>query len=567
MVSGVGGIHVVCLVVAADEGIKPQTREHIDICRLLGVQQWVVALTKIDLVDAAREAAVRGEVAVALAALPHADAMPIAAEIVGVSSRTGHGLGELREALARALRQVAASSSQQVFRLPIDRVFSKKGIGTVITGTVHGVGCSVGDELMVNPTGLRLRVRGLQVHGAAVGRVVTGSRVAINVTGHGAAVAVDELHRGDVVYPTNGLLPSSIFDVFVHHVRDAKVALPSLSTVTLHHGTGYQDAKLQLIAIDELQPGHGCLAQLRFDAKQPLLMLPGDRFVIRGSRTIANHGRTLGGGEVLRVATSRYRRRNAVYADALANLLRSNSKQTTLSTRYDTELTFAGWQGIASLELAQRLGVATLDIDGMLGAQQVGRVLIANQMFGPIHMDIAAALQKVGYITLAEIRGRLVKASAEAHSAVLDFYRSNVNLVVTDDRVELRTTSTQPKIPTMSTIEQSLFAVLTAAKLETPRPSELAKSQRMTEAAVLSTLQSLAKRNLAVRIKPDYFVMTAVANELRTRLREHFAKQPLLTPSQWKEITGVSRKFAIPLIEYFDAEKVTLRVGDDRKLR
>ena len=144
MVAGVGGIDVVCLVVAADEGVKPQTREHIDICRLLGVRHWVVALTKIDLVDAAREAAAREEIAAALAAVPYAGAAAIVAPVVAVSSRTGAGLAQLRQALADELAIVSASQTAHVFRLPIDRVFSKKGIGTVVTGTVHGCGCAVG---------------------------------------------------------------------------------------------------------------------------------------------------------------------------------------------------------------------------------------------------------------------------------------------------------------------------------------------------------------------------------------------------------------------------------------
>lgn len=576
MVAGVGGIDVVCLVVAADEGVKPQTREHIDICRLVGVRRWVVALTKIDLVDATREAAARAEIAAALAAVPYAGAAAIVAPVVAVSSRTGAGLAELRQALADELAMVAATQTAQVFRLPIDRVFSKKGIGTVVTGTVHGCGCAVGDELMVNPTGVRLRVRGLQTHGVAVERVAEGERAAINVTGIGRAIAVEDLHRGEVVYAPAALAPSHIMDVALTHIGAAKQPLPGVSTVMLHHGTGYQPAKLQLVGATELAPGHTGLAQLRVEATQPLAALPGDRFVIRGSRTIANHGKTVGGGEVLRIASPRFRLRNRDYVEQLTTLqhARATGGDALNVAHARLELAGADLRGLMPLVLGQRLGltseaVATL-VAALVKAHAAvvveGLVILAS-VLAAASSAMVQAMQPAGRITRSEAVKLCSGAAPETFAYLLAGLVASHGVRITDEALELATHANAAKVAPLPAIEQALLAALSSAGLEAPRPSELAAAHRMSEPAVLAALHSLGKRGLVAKIKPDYFVTVERLASLRARLLTHFATEQLLSPQQWKVLCEVSRKFAIPLIEYFDAEKLTLRVGDNRKLR
>ncbi len=573
MVAGVGGIDVVCLVVAADEGVKPQTREHIDICRLLGVRRWVVALTKIDLVDATREAAARAEIAAALAAVPYAGAAAIVAPVVAVSSRTGAGLAELRQALADELAIVEASQTAHVFRLPIDRVFSKKGIGTVVTGTVHGCGCAVGDELIVNPTGVRLRVRGLQTHGVAVERVGEGERAAINVTGLGHTVAVEELHRGEVLHIADDLVPSHIVDVALTHIGAAKQPLPSLSTVMLHHGTGYQTAKLQLIGAIELAPGHTGLAQLRVEAAQPLAVLPGDRFVIRGSRTIANHGKTIGGGEILRIAAPRYRARNREYVDQLTTLQPAQTTGLALNVaRAQLELAASGIRGIAVEELGRKLGLTAGGCSALAAelarqklAAMVDTVLVAPAALAAATDCIVQALQKSGRLERSALFKLCAGATPATVAQLLSGLAASHGVRNTDDAIEFPTS--KPAVTLLPVLEQTLLTALASARLETLRPTELATAHRMSEPAVLTALHSLGKRGLVAKIKPDYFVTVDNLAALRARLVAHFATDPTLTPQQWKALCEVSRKFAIPLIEYFDAEKLTLRVGDNRKLR
>ena len=586
MVSGVGGIDVVCLVIAADEGIKPQTREHIDICRLLGVRHWVVALTKLDLIDAARELEVRAEVGAALSASPYAGAAEINAPIIGVSSKTGVGLPELRLALAAALTKVATRVGGHVFRVPIDRVFSKKGIGTVVTGTVHGVGCAVGDELVVNPSGLRVRVRGLQIHGVAVERAVEGARVAINITGIGSAVGVEQLHRGDVLYPVAALLPSHIVDVAVTHIGAAKHPLPSLSTVTLHHGTGYQTAKLQLVGVAELAPGHTGLAQLRVEVGQPLVLLPGDRFVLRGSRTIANHGRTLGGGEILRIAVPRYRARNVAHAVALMQLANATTRTTPERglgwQRAVAEIELAGLRGITVGEFSLRLGLHEAARGALVAqllagqvAQLLGVSLVSVAALAAREAELVATLQRSGSLARAALAKQFVHAATEVLPYMLERLRALPTIRITDERIELfaddaakkMATATSAAVAPLSLIEATVMKALTNAGLEAPRPNEIAAAHRLAEPGVLAALHGLLKRGLVVKVKVDYFVAADVLAALRTRLRAHFVTELKLTPAHWKAMAAVSRKFSIPLIEYFDAEKLTLRIGDDRKLR
>ncbi|HEY6033117.1 MAG TPA: selenocysteine-specific translation elongation factor, partial [Kofleriaceae bacterium] len=297
MVAGATGIDVVVMVIAADEGTMPQTREHLAICDLLGVERGVIALTKSDLVDEEGLALARADVAAAVAGTFLEDAA-----VVPVSARTGAGLDELRTALAAAIASVAPRPTTGVFRLAIDRVFTKKGFGTIVTGTVLGGEVRVGDELHLIPSGLAARVRGLEVHGAAVEVAKAGQRCAINLGG----VAVEDLARGDMVVHPERVLGSHILDVELRTLED----LPARSKVLLHHGTAQVLATL--VRLD------GKLAQLRIDRETPVGALPGDHFIIRGFERSPLHGSTLGGGTVIRVLAPKARRSHAEVVAALA---------------------------------------------------------------------------------------------------------------------------------------------------------------------------------------------------------------------------------------------------------
>ncbi|HRC54474.1 MAG TPA: selenocysteine-specific translation elongation factor, partial [Kofleriaceae bacterium] len=301
MVAGATGVDLVCLVIAADEGVMPQTREHLDICHLLGVRRGLVVLTKQDL--AAEDdwrAMVRADISATV------DGTFLAgAPVLEVSTRTGFGLEELRGALRQLAESCPPRPADGAFRHAVDRVFTIKGFGTVVTGTILSGAVSVGDELEILPEGRATRVRGLEVHGAPVATAQAGMRAAINLGG----TALDEVARGDLLVHPGKVAASHILDVRIRHVASAKAALPRRSKVLIHHAASQVIGSLVLVDQTELAPGASALAQLRLDAATPLGAMPGDRFILRGFAAVAQHGTTLGGGEVIRVLAPKARRR------------------------------------------------------------------------------------------------------------------------------------------------------------------------------------------------------------------------------------------------------------------
>jgi selenocysteine-specific elongation factor len=299
MVAGATGLDLVCLVIAADEGVMPQTREHLEICELLDVRRGIVVLTKRDLVDDEWLAMVTAELSETLAGTFLATA-----PIVPVSTKTGAGMDELRSALAAVIDSLPPRAQTGVFRLPIDRVFTVKGFGTIVTGTVLGGEVALGDELSVIPSGLSARVRGIEVHGAAVDTAIAGHRAALNLGG----LAVDDLARGDLVVHPGRVAPSHIIDVELRYLATAPGDLGERTKVLVHHGTAQVLATLALVGTKTLAPGGTSLAQLRIDARTPLGALPGDRFILRGFVATATHGSTIGGGKIIRVLAPKARK-------------------------------------------------------------------------------------------------------------------------------------------------------------------------------------------------------------------------------------------------------------------
>jgi len=491
MVAGATGIDVVVMVIAADEGTMPQTREHLAICDLLGVGRGVIALTKSDLVDEEGLALARADVAGAVAGTFLEDAA-----VVPVSARTGAGLDELRTALAAAIARVTPRPTTGVFRLAIDRVFTKKGFGTIVTGTVLGGEVRVGDELHVIPSGLSARVRGLEVHGGAVEVARAGQRCAINLGG----IAVEDLARGDMVVHPERVLGSHILDVELRTLDE----LPARSKVLLHHGTAQVLATL--IRLD------GKLAQLRIDRETPLGALPGDHFIIRGFERSPLHGSTLGGGTVLRVLAPKARRSHAEVVAALA--------RAKLDQQLVHFVKAAATTGMTATQLVQRTGIADL-VATLATLVQKGELVAQGERF--LVPEVVAVHEP--------------KPATAALQAAL-----------------------QP-------LDQQILAKLEASGVEPPRPKDLAGAMGLTDAQVKPALDRLLAAKLVTKIKPDLIMHARVVADIRSKLLAFLAEHPTIDAQQWKDLTGASRKFTIPLAEFFDAEKLTLRIGDVRRKR
>ncbi|MCL4226808.1 MAG: selenocysteine-specific translation elongation factor [Myxococcales bacterium] len=558
MVAGATGLDLVLLVVAADEGVMPQTREHLDVCQLLGVRRGLVVVTKRDLVDDEWLALIDAELARALAGTFLA-----AAPRLAVSTRTGAGLDALRAAIAQAVTELPPRPATGVLRLPVDRVFTLRGFGTVVTGTIASGALAVGDELAILPRGLAARVRGLEVHGQAVDRARAGQRCAVNLGG----VGTDELARGDVLAHPGAVAPTHLLDVRFRLLAAARAPLPPRSKVLVHHGTTQVGAALVVVGERgaRIAPGAEGLAQLRLDRATPLAALPGDRFIVRGFQPLADHGTTLGGGEVVRVHAARARAGD--HAAVVARFAAARAEE-----RLALELRAARAAAPTVADLVRRTGddpaAVTRALDAMGAA---GLALRAGTGAAAVHLhaETVAALEQAVLERLElpreELRRKLPAAlPARAFDAIVDGLVARG--VIEAHGEHLRPAAAARAAP-RSPLAADLARRFAAWALEPPRPKELPALLGQPEPAVTQALAALVADGGVVRVKPDLYVGADALAELEARLRAYLAAHREITPQAWKELTGTSRKYAIPLAEHFDARKVTLRVGDLRRLR
>lgn len=555
MVAGATGLDLVLLVVAADEGVMPQTREHLDICELLGIRRGLIVLTKSDLVEPDWLALVAADVRTTVAPTFLAQA-----PLVPVSVRSGEGMDSLRTEIARVVDAVPPRDGGGLFRLPIDRVFTVKGFGTVVTGTVLGGAVCTGDELEVIPTGLRVRVRGVEVHGSAAERAQAGHRAALNLGG----VAVEDLARGDLLAHPERVAGSHILDVQLKVVSGASGALAPKGKVLLHHGTAQRVASYVLLEGAALEPGGSALAQLRVNRESVIGALPGDRFILRGFVANATGGSTLGGGQVVRVLAPKARSRDghARAVDVFAN--------ARLEQRISLDVKTAASAGRTRRDLQRKLGVpAELLGDPLDTLVASGELLCAAdhyihaEIVAELESHIAQVLQHPEGIGREELRTRLpVALPSRMYDAIVARLAAKGLVVAVGDRV----CKAAPRAA-LTAIEQTLLAKLDATGLEPPRPKELPVLLGLSEPQVKASLERLVAAKLAVKIKPDLILHSRTVHDIRARLVAFLDAHTTIDAQQWKELTGASRKYTIPLAEFFDAEKLTLRVGDVRRKR
>jgi selenocysteine-specific elongation factor len=559
MLAGIGGIDLVLLVIAADESVKPQTREHFDICRLLSVQRGITVLTKADLVDAETLEVVRMEVA---EYLRESFLDPASAPIVAVSSKTGAGLDELKRELARLAQETPAKDAGAALRLPIDRVFTMKGFGTVITGTLIAGSVRKDDELEVHPSGQKLRVRGVQVHGAAAEKAIAGQRTALNLAG----VEVSELARGMMLTPAGMFRPTTRVSVELNLLPSAK-PLRDRARVHLHAFTAETIAEVGLLEGRQLKPGQSGLARLKLDA--PLLLLPGDRFIVRQFSPVI----TIGGGVVLDGAEPARRVRAE---ERLAFV-----KAVAEATPGDVLLARVARRGVAGLSLAEAvaetgwLPARVHEISSQL--QKAGKVLLCDgllitvERFTALRQQTLAAVEQfhkanplVAGINQEQLREQL-GVGPEVCRSLLDMLVRGKKLEVTGDQVRgagrgvvLRDDEAESK----QRIEQA-FA---KAGLQVPALKEVLASLRIDQARAQKIVTLLLRDRVLVKLSDDLVFHRDALEGLRQLVVAQKSKTPKLNIASFKDLTGVSRKYAIPLLEYLDRERVTKRVGDERVL-
>jgi selenocysteine-specific elongation factor len=566
MLAGAHGVDLVALVIASDEGVMPQTREHFDICRLLDVKSGLVVLTKTDMVDEELLELVRAEAEELVA-----DSFLEAAPVVAVSARTGQGIEELKEALREAALNAPSRASGAVARLPVDRSFTMRGFGAVVTGTLVAGEIEEGQELELLPAGERVRVRGLQVHGAAVRKAEAGQRTAINLGG----VEASSVERGMTLAPAGRLSATQIVDARVTVLADAPRPLKTRQRVRVHHGTSETLARVAVLEESgEIAPGASGLAQLRLES--PIVALPGDRFIVR----TYSPQRTFAGGEILDAHAQKRRGRDR--ASAKARLAALDGADD--AARLGFFVASAGGQGLRRAEAAARTGWRDDVLDGnVLEARSRGAiieaegVLVGSDAFE--HLLRAATVEVEAHHAREPLsRGMARETLRErvfAHAAP-EIFRAvmrraeNVGALIAERELVRSSRHSMELSPADAEARELLEKVYRDAALEAPTLEEAfarAGGDTGVRERMRKLLQLLIDAGALVRVSGDLFFHRDALERLVSALREYAAaREPerLIDVAAFKQLSGVSRKYAIPLLEYFDRERITRRAGDRR---
>jgi selenocysteine-specific elongation factor len=560
MLAGAAGIDIVVLVIAADEFIKPQTREHFDICRLLGIERGLMALTKVDLVDRETLELARLELEefVRGSFLENAP-------VIAVSAKTGEGLAELKQALVELAREVSGKDSQRDFRLPIDRAFAVKGFGSVVTGTLMSGHVSPEDVVELFPSGEKLRVRGVQSGGKSVERADAGQRTAVNLAG----IDHHSLQRGMTLARPSRFRATRRLDVklkLLPGVRKVK----NRAIVHFHAGSFETMAELALFERTELKAGEDCFAQLRL--RQSLLILPGDPFIIRQSSPLL----TIGGGIALDPLPRRPRTREASRSESLQAFERREKPEIL------AQLAERSLFGLLQSEIPARTGWTDREIQEtiavIVGAKRIQLVaaepplLFSSASFEDLQKKITDRVDRFHKenplqpgITREDLRVNLARRLRP------EIFRTALEELATQKKIELhgelvkRAGSQISLLPDEAKAKEQIETAFASAGLAVPSAKEVLAGLAVEAKRSEKLLQLLLREKALHRVTPELIFHRQALSELRVKLAAYKkAKGERISVPAFKELTGITRKYAIPLLEYLDRERVTRRQGDER---
>lgn len=562
MLAGASGVDIAILVVAADDSVMPQTREHLEILRLLGVEQGVVALTKVDLVDDTTREMAELEISEATRGT-----FLERAPIVPVDNRSGAGLAELKAALLGACRQFLRRHGEPWFRLAIDRAFVAQGHGVVVTGTVSSGSVRIGDELDWLPRGERARVRSIQNHGAAVEVASRGTRAAINLAG----IARQDVSRGQELAHPGYLAPSRVMTVDLRCLASARQPIKHRAPVRLHLGSAEIMASVSLFDRARLGPGEHGLAHLFLTT--PAVATWGQPFVLRDSSAQS----TVGGGLILQPLGRKSRRSRL---RVKARLLELQSPDAI--TRADAALWLAGFGGLEPNSLPRLTGIGSPDIDPTLAELERRGKLLAIRLSTSrailIHQERWAELTErvIGTLEGMHREHPLSPWLDRSRVAVLAGFPDHAELVlaaidslvqegrIRGDSRRLRLAGFAPPLtPAQISLKARIAKTYLTSRFLPPKPTDFGDAPAATVSDLISTLVA---EGLLVHIQDELFLHADVERELRSSARQALAQGKSMAVADFRDLWSTSRRAAVPLCEYLDEQGITRRVGDQRVL-
>ncbi len=566
MLAGATGIDLAVLVVAADDSVMPQTREHLEILRLLGLRHGVIALTKCDLVDATTREVAELEVRELVQGtfLEHAP-------LLATSATTGAGIAELKAAITDICRKIEERTGEECFRLAIDRSFIVQGHGTVVTGSVTSGSVRVGDELEWQPRGERVRVRSLQNHDQPVEEVHRGMRAAINMAG----VHHEDVIRGQELATPGYLVPARVLTVRLHCLADVRRPIKHRAPVRFHIGTAEVMGSVSLLDCDTVEPGAWGIAQVFLD--EPATATWGQPFVIRGPSAT----QTLGGGQVLQPVAKKIRRRHLEMLERIEKLWSGDAEQRALVVAW-----FGGFSGFSAADLVRGANVGPDQAEALIQRLKergdLTEVVISSTRRLLLHADMMKELDERLLQALARLHEQFPLMSSHDRQKVesqLDYVgdaplvHAAVDRLIQQKRVtgnlrRIARTDFKPKLSNNQLrLKDKMIATYRDAGFQPPDVASFAPQAGGNAANLKDLLDVCVAEGQLVRISDDIYLHIDAEAEMRRRLAEKLAGGgPGLTVAEIRDLLGTTRKYAVPLCEYLDAAGVTRREGDLRVL-
>ena len=564
MVAGSSGIDVVTMVIAADEGVMPQTREHMEICNLMGIQHGIIALTKTDMVDEDLLEMALDDVNDFIQGT-FLEGKPI----VPLSSATGEGLEEFISTLESICKQIPQRKFSSIFRLPVDRVFSMKGFGTVITGTLASGTIHVGDDIMVYPKRITSKVRGIQVHSNSVETVSAGTRTAINFQG----LDKETVFRGDILSTPDTLIESYMLDAQFHYLKsNGKPAKPR-TRIRFHSGTSEILGYMVLLDREELLPGDSAPVQFRLES--PVCCIKDDRYVIRSYSPV----KTIGGGAILNPVSQKHKLFDKNVVQGLEGLLQEDAGQTIFFF-----LSLKGYAGLSLNQLRVMTNISdkklALTLQKLLAKQEIVQTDKERQIYvnGAFFDDFKTkVLEKIAAYHVAnplkegmptqELKSKFQYIEDAKFFNILFTRLAKENTIVQDKNIIKLTDFKVALQVDQHEVKEKIIRIYKNAGLTPPFFRTICQDLNLDQKTAKDVLQILIDEKLIVKTKDDLNFDAQAISALSETLISFLKENESITTPEFKDMTGISRKFVIPIIEYFDSVNLTIRVGDTRQLR